>query len=105
MSRTHRKHLDHFAHANGEFYHWSERHEIYKQELEEYGIHANMPCSRWTWVTREFRGRDIKPWNKPPKWFKQMNRRIERAKVKEAIREGKFDNIPYFKKSDQWSWT
>ena len=32
-----------------------------------------------------------------------MNRRIERAREKQALREEK--EIPRFKKSDQWSWT
>lgn len=47
--------------------------------------------------------RDVKPLDKPDKSFKQMKRRKERAKVKNALRNGK--EIPFFKKTDQWDWT
>lgn len=49
------------------------------------------------------RGRDKKPWNKPPKWFKQMHRRIERARMRDALALGK--PLPVFKRSDEWDWT
>jgi len=47
--------------------------------------------------------RDKKAWDKPDKAFKQMKRREERAKVKNALRNDK--EIPFFKKTDQWDWT
>ena len=49
------------------------------------------------------RGRDKKHRDKPPKWFKQMHRRIERARMRDALALGK--PLPVFKRSDQWDWT
>jgi len=46
--------------------------------------------------------RDQKRWEKPPKWFKKMNRRIERAKEKDALKHD--EDIPKFKKYDTWIW-
>jgi len=37
-----------------------------------------------------------------PSWFKRMNRREERAKQKQALREGK--DIPIFKKRDAYDY-
>lgn len=48
--------------------------------------------------------RDGKKWYKPPKWFKTMNRRGERAKVNNEIRGGNFDHISKFPRSDVWNW-
>jgi len=58
------------------------------------------------WVNKvDTRCRDQKPWGKPPKWFKQMYRRIERAKVRNTMVHEDYENIPTFKNSDSWNWT
>lgn len=49
------------------------------------------------------RGRDKKHWDKPPKWFKQMHRRCERAHVRDALHLHK--PLPVFKRGDRWDWT
>jgi len=46
--------------------------------------------------------RDIKPWGKPPGWFKRIRRRIRRHKTKMAMRNHK--EIPVEKHNDQWDW-
>lgn len=77
--------------------------------LEENGID-------WSWRSTEPKyhvwdvyhprmGRDRKPWDKPIKAFKKIMRGREKAKVKQAIRNGRWDMIPEFKKDDQWNWT
>lgn len=43
-----------------------------------------------------------KPNYKPPKWFKTLKRRLERARLNRAMREGK--DIPVVKKNDIWEW-
>lgn len=48
-------------------------------------------------------GRDKKHWDKPPKWFKQMHRRIERTRMNQALAQHR--PLPVFKCSDQWHWT
>ena len=94
MSRTYRKQIDHYMHAWGNFYHWKEWWEI-KTPLG-YGYAWEYQVNR--------RARDKKPWGKPPKWFKQQKRRIERAKVQNAMRHEDYENIPHFKHSDSWDW-
>ncbi len=47
--------------------------------------------------------RDKKNSDKPPGWFKRLMQRRRRAKVKQAMRNGK--EIPRFKQGDQWNWT
>ena len=95
MSRTYRKHIDHYMHAWNNIYHWR----------EWWDIETPYGCG-YAWVNIvNKRARDEKPWDKPPKWFKQQKRRNERAKVHNAMRNEKYENIPHFKNSDQWDWT
>ena len=42
--------------------------------------------------------RDEKPWYKPSKCMKTIWKRIRRAKVKNALRSGRYNQIPLFKK-------
>lgn len=49
------------------------------------------------------KGRDKKPWYKPSKLFKDMEKRERRAKEREALRQGK--EIPFFKHTDVWNYT
>lgn len=93
MSRTVREHLDGEYIIRGEIIHWNDPRidGIYPRYLG------------WKYRERIIEQRDNKPWNKPPKWFKQMRRRQERAAEMNALRNGK--EIPKFKKDDQWNWT
>lgn len=95
MSRTYRTHLESGYQFKGDWYWWWDPY----IDLLEHRF-------RWSLTSRYklFRtGRDKKPWNKPAKFFKQLNRRSERAQEKQAIREEK--ELPRFKKRDQWDWT
>lgn len=94
MSRTYRTHLDWRYHVHGVFY----------SEKAESGLpwRETMGWRGYYFVNRKHR--DAKPWDKPPKWYKKMHRRIERAKIKQAVRNEK-EVIPFFKKYDQWDWT
>lgn len=76
------------------------------------GIHKpGDPGFTRVWVTPGLKGRDVvnrrardgKTWDKPPKWFKQQNRRRERARVRDAM--ARRTDIPLFKHTDQWEWT
>jgi len=109
MSRTYRKIDESYYHANGEFYtidEWSEYHDAEKISL---GITSwYFHCPSWNWASKSYyhkKGRDKKPWNKPPKWYKQMARRTERAKIQSAMIQERYENIPLFKHNDQWNWT
>ena len=96
MSRTYRKHIEHYTHAHGEIYHWREWF-----EMGHRGIYGS-----YQWINRvDKKCRDEKPWGKPPKWFKQMKRRHERAQVQNVMRHEDYENIPHFKTSDGWDWT
>lgn len=92
MSRTYRYKLDSEYIISGEIVHWDDID--WKKFPTGMGFHSRYKI---------IKSRDRKQWNKPPKWFKQMNRRIERAREKQALREEK--EIPLFKKTDQWNWT
>lgn len=47
-------------------------------------------------------GRDLKPYNKPPKWFKKLRRRKERTKARQQLHEGfEPELVPH---ADQWDW-
>ena len=48
--------------------------------------------------------KDTKPWHKCPKWYKKMKERQRKAKAREAMRKGKYDNVPRFKRSNDWEW-
>ena len=47
--------------------------------------------------------RDRKPSWKPPKEFKQLKRRQERAKAKQALREGR--ELPRVRHTDTYDWS
>ena len=57
------------------------------------------------------RQRDRKPWNKPNKRFKNLNRKAEKAKVRSWMRKLNKDclidgeiGMPIFRKYDRWDW-
>ena len=110
MSRTYRKRPEDYIHAYGRFVHWDDeegrdrlekiREDSLKWSVGKYG---SLFSPSWTWTTIIVKTRDNKPWDKPNKQFKQMNRQRERAKVKNAMRNG--GEIPFFRKTDKWNWT
>ena len=118
MSRTYRNYPQYFYKANGVIYTPEEHDKVVDLEIEQFKKEIalpNLPKGRWfyyneitSWHWAGFydyniRGRDKKINDKPNHQFKQMKRRTERARVKNAIRAGK--EIPLFKHSDQWDWT
>lgn len=46
--------------------------------------------------------RDGKPWFKPDYKFKYTEKRIRKAKERQAFREGR--EVPIFKHSDEWNY-
>jgi len=108
MSRTYRKSEEWYWDAMG--VHFDDvAFDMYQDyEKIEYGDTSSFNFPSWGWARKckyIKNGRDHKRWDKPPRWFKQMKRQLERARVKHAIRNGRFENIPRFRKSDQWDWT
>lgn len=104
MSRTYRTHLEYATRAYGRYWTWEEQREFFKAlSGKEWGTWY-VPSPGWNGhYFLDRKARDRKPWNKPPKWFKQQNRRNERAKEKAALVAGK--EIPLFRKGDQYDWT
>ena len=94
MSRTYRKYPVFRYNAEGRLWRWEE-------------------CShpRWGFPYRGWqrieiyneKQRDKKPWYKPIKSFKVMQRQQERTRMEQALREGK--DLPRIRKSDRWNWT
>lgn len=106
MSRTYRTHLDWASRAYGRD--WT------NDEQDAFIKDNGLDKETWfSWVRLGWRGhyfvnrraRDKKAWDKPNKAFKSMKRRIERAKVRSAMRAGKYDDVPEFRRGDQWDWT
>lgn len=48
---------------------------------------------------------DNKPWGKSPGWYKKERSRIRRARIREAMAHERYDNIPRFRKDNDWNWT
>jgi hypothetical protein len=96
MSRTYRKHLVPEYKVDGIIYNDKNVFDISRK------YHGCWYFGGHYQVVRK--NRDKKPWYKPNKQFKQMNRRCERSNVKNAIRFGK-EVLPIFKKTDNWEWT
>lgn len=46
---------------------------------------------------------DVKPYCKPNSKFKKAQKQRRKAKEKQAMRSDP-ENVPVFKKSDQWDW-
>jgi hypothetical protein len=113
MSRTFRRTVDWYWHARGHYYTMDECHELDDEAVKRCGARSRVSLPYWEhptlgWVGKDFyhkRGRDKKRWNKPPKWFKQQQRRIERARINNAMRHEDYENIPVFKHGDAWLWT
>ena len=49
--------------------------------------------------------RDRKLWSKSPKWFKKMKGRGRKAKIRQAMAHRRYDNIPHFRRTNDWEWT
>ena len=98
MSRTIRKHLDGEYIIQGQIIHWDD------PIMDQFRWPHPGSTMGFKYRQRIIKQRDRKPWGKPPKWFKKMYRRIERAQVNHAVRTGK-EIIPIFKKTDRWNWT
>jgi hypothetical protein len=50
------------------------------------------------------KNRDKKSFHKPNKEFKTLSKRRRRAQIREALRNGDYDNIPRHKHNDVWEW-
>jgi hypothetical protein len=46
--------------------------------------------------------RDRKPWDKAPKWYKQMKQKNFRARVRDAMVKGR--ELPRLRRSNDWEW-
>jgi len=93
MSRTYRKKIDWDYYAHGRYWTWDEVKELPLGAT--HGWHGHYRLLK--------KSRDKKAWDKPPKAFKQMKRRQERARVKDAMAKDR--ELPRFRKSDAWEWT
>lgn len=104
MSRTYRKHLVTEYRIRGVIYDENNIDDILKlyDKVHTFGFYGGWHHSSRHSIIKKVR--DGKPWYKPNKEFKQMNRRLERSEVKNAIRSGK-EVLPIFKKRDVWEWT
>ena len=47
---------------------------------------------------------DCKPWNKSSSDYKKTMQRQRRAKERQALKNGNYENIPRFKKENDWNW-
>jgi len=47
---------------------------------------------------------DHKSWEKSPSVFKKMRQRHRKAKIRQAMADGKYDKMPRFKKENDWLW-
>ena len=107
VSRTYRMVPDWKMRAYGRDWTWDEAEKAIRAEglWHDHGWTWN----RWfgwkgTWILNR-NARDEKPWGKPPKWFKQQNRRWERKEVEQAMKAERYEALPLFRKSDRWEWT
>ena len=105
MSRTYRKYPRSFEKIHGQYldYDNPEHKAIEKEYLKSIGANKfSAPSFEWVEFF-DLKSRDRKPWNKPPKWFKQDKRRKERHRDKQDLHCGK--DPRHWPKSDQWDWT
>lgn len=126
MSRTYRTSLDWRYHAFGRFWTFDELYDSglmsggarvpgpeCRCHLAVYGLAVTAAPeteSHWEWWTAGIRGeywinrksRDHKPNGNPPKWFKTMHRRRERARCRDAMNKGV--DAPRVPKHDRWDW-
>lgn len=107
MSRTYRKSPQWYYKLHGQFYYdkdfrtrteWREMYDIIWRFRPAFGTDYN--C----------KGDDHKPWNKPPRWYKRIQRRGEKAKMKQAVHRMTHDPegdsvIQDYPKHDVWDWT
>ena len=105
MSRTYRKYPQYYYKCNGEFY--------YEQDMTRDEYRQFCRVVPYAYFGEDFtckNGYDHKMWHKPTKEFKVMKRRVERARVRQAIHRMAHDPdgnvvVPNFPNSDVWDWT
>lgn len=95
MSRTYRRHEESKLIVHGHAKTWSDEQQAAKAVgAWTLGWHSSRYVNR--------RARDSKPWDKPPKVFKQIKRRKERARMNAALRQNL--DLPVVHKTDRWEW-
>ncbi len=47
---------------------------------------------------------DRKSWQKSPSFFKKMMKKGRKSKEKQAMKKRSYENIPIFKKENDWLW-
>jgi hypothetical protein len=95
MSRTYRTQLKSFVNIRGNIFDWDD---------DWSDLVPRTASVRWSDKLVKT-CRDKKAWDKPNKQFKQMNRQRDRARVRHAMVQEDYENIPTFKNTDQWEWT
>jgi hypothetical protein len=73
--------------------------------LKRQGLAPQRTCLcgvKYDYYSKRNLKRDRKPWGRPTKKFKTVEKRVRRAKEKHAFRIGK--EIPIFKKTDKDEW-
>ena len=48
---------------------------------------------------------DRKPWHKPNSVYKKVKKKARKAKIREALQKGNYDNIPVFRMEDERDYT
>ena len=91
MSRTYRKYPVFKFYAEGRYWTDEEWLSLPSDYTKGWGY-------AWVWEKQ----RDKKPYCKPNKKWKRLNRRKEKAQVKDAMRNNR--QIPTFRKHDEWDW-
>lgn len=97
MSRTYRKFPIAVVHWKRAFY-INKRYQDYEKDLEGY----EFPMGANWFEDYSFKSNDKKPWFKPNSVYKKLERRKDKAEIKDALRKGK--EIPIHKKRDIYDY-
>ena len=87
------------------------RRPYWDRDTNWYIRHALVPpkaCScgmKYDYYSKRNYHRDRKPWNKSPKFWKQICERNRRAQVRTFMVHEKYDIIPIFRRENDWTWT
>ena len=119
MSRTHRRrdHVERDCNCGAPIspkFSWTYNngvlviHESIIEEINKSRRDGSIPrrtCDCETWYYDNHKGnykRDRKNWNKASSNFKKITKKIRKAKERSAMARGSYDNIPTFRKSNDY---
>lgn len=98
MSRTYRRDMVYLDQDHKPMPIDKEEYRKIDEGREYYEINPHDYYSKWNSKV------DRKPWHKSSSTFKKIIKKHRKAKVRQAMKRGDYNNLPRFRNENDWMW-